>query len=46
GDEALVARTKEFLAREDVNARPAMKRIVVENLANVERALKAQKADR
>ena len=46
GDENLVARTKEFLAREDVNARPAMKRIVVENLANVERALKAQKADK
>ncbi|MEN9608632.1 MAG: hypothetical protein RLZZ06_563, partial [Actinomycetota bacterium] len=44
--EALVAKTRAFIERPEIAAIPAMKRIVVENLANVERALKAQKADK
>ena len=42
----LVAKTKEFIARPEIAAIPALKRIVIENLANVERALKAQRADK
>jgi len=42
----LVAKTRAFIARPEIAAIPALKRIVVENLANVERALKAQKADK
>jgi hypothetical protein len=41
-----VAKTRAFIARPEIAAIPALKRIVVENLANVERALKAQKADK
>ena len=44
--DALVAKTQAFIARPEIAAIPALKRIVVENLANVERALKAQKADK
>jgi aminopeptidase N len=44
--ESLVAKTREFIQRPEIAAIPALKRIVVENLANVERALKAQKADK
>jgi aminopeptidase N len=44
--EALVAKTRAFIERPEIAAIPAMKRIVVENLANVERALTAQKADK
>ena len=42
----LVAKTRAFIERPEISNIPALKRIVVENLANVERALKAQKADR
>jgi aminopeptidase N len=41
-----IAKTKSFIERPEIAAIPALKRIIVENLANVERALKAQKADR
>jgi aminopeptidase N len=42
----LVAKTRAFIARPEIAAIPALKRIVVENLANVERALKAQRSDK
>ena len=42
----LADRTRAFADREDVKARPAMRRIIIENLAVVERALRAQKADK
>ena len=42
----LVARTKEFIAKPEVASKPALKRILMENLDNVERALKVRKADR
>lgn len=45
-DSSLEAVTREFLARPELGERPALKRILVENLANLERALKAQAADR
>ena len=45
-NEALAAETRKFLEREEVKAKPAMHRIIVENLAIVERALKAQKMDK
>ena len=41
----LADRTREFAEREDVKARPAMRRIIIENLDVVERALRAQKVD-
>lgn len=43
--ENLVATTKKFLEQPEINAKPALRRIIIENLANVERALKAQKRD-
>jgi aminopeptidase N len=41
----LVAETKEFLAKSEVQSKPALRRIIIENLANVERALSAQQRD-
>ena len=43
--EELANRTRAFAEREDVKARPAMRRIIIENLDVVERALRAQKVD-
>jgi aminopeptidase N len=41
----LDADTKEFLAKSEVQSKPALRRIIIENLANVERALNAQQRD-
>jgi aminopeptidase N len=42
---ALVSETKAFLAKPDIQSKPALRRILIENLANVERALSAQQRD-
>jgi aminopeptidase N len=42
---ALVSETKAFLAEPDIQSKPALRRILIENLANVERALSAQQRD-
>jgi aminopeptidase N len=42
---ALVSETKDFLAKPDIQSKPALRRILIENLANVERALSAQQRD-
>jgi aminopeptidase N len=39
---ALAERTREFAHRADVAAKPALQRIILENLDAVDRALKAQ----
>lgn len=44
-NEALARRTRELIETEAFLSRPALRRILVENLANVERALLAQAAD-
>jgi aminopeptidase N len=41
----LVAETESFLAKAEIQSKPALRRIIIENLANVERALAAQKRD-
>ena len=41
----LVSETEEFLATPEVQSKPALRRIIIENLANVERALSAQQRD-
>jgi aminopeptidase N len=41
----LVSETKAFLAKTEVQSKPALRRIIIENLANVERALSAQQRD-
>jgi aminopeptidase N len=41
----LVSETEAFLAKPDVQSKPALRRIIIENLANVERALNAQQRD-
>jgi aminopeptidase N len=41
----LASKTREWLDRPEIVEIPALRRILVENLANVERALKAQKKD-
>jgi aminopeptidase N len=41
----LVSKTEEFLAKAEVQSKPALRRIIIENLANVERALVAQQRD-
>jgi aminopeptidase N len=41
----LVSETEEFLAKPEVQSKPALRRIIIENLANVERALNAQQRD-
>ncbi len=43
--ESLQSKTKAFIARPEVAEIPALKRILIENLANVDRALRAQAAD-
>jgi aminopeptidase N len=44
-NEALAKRTRDLIETDEFKARPALRRILVENLANVERALSAQAAD-
>jgi aminopeptidase N len=41
----LAERTREFITQDDIQAKPALRRILIENLANVERALIAQSKD-
>lgn len=41
----LVAKTETFLKNPELASKPALKRIIIENLAGVQRALKAQQAD-
>jgi aminopeptidase N len=41
----LVSETEAFLAKPEVQSKPALRRIIIENLANVERALSAQQRD-
>jgi aminopeptidase N len=41
----LVSETEAFLATAEVQSKPALRRIIIENLANVERALSAQQRD-
>ena len=43
--EELAKNTKALIATKEVSDKPALRRILVENLAEVERALAAQKAD-
>jgi aminopeptidase N len=45
-NEQLAAATRAAIALPEFVERPALRRILVENLANVDRALKAQAADR
>ncbi|MFM7014544.1 MAG: aminopeptidase N [Actinomycetota bacterium] len=42
----LVSATKAFLEKPEVKEKPALRRIIIENLAAVERALKSQQRDR
>jgi aminopeptidase N len=44
-NEALANQTEKFLKNSELDAKPALKRIIVENLAGVQRALVAQKRD-
>ncbi|MFM2024894.1 MAG: hypothetical protein RLZZ56_907 [Actinomycetota bacterium] len=44
--DALVNRTQDFIDSPAVSSKPALKRILMENLDNVTRALKVQKADK
>jgi aminopeptidase N len=44
-NQGLVAETKTFLENAEVQSKPALRRIIIENLANVERALTAQQRD-
>jgi aminopeptidase N len=41
----LVTETEAFLAKSEIQSKPALRRIIIENLANVERALSAQQRD-
>ena len=45
-DENLLALSREWIDRPEIKAVPAMHRILVENVANLERALKVQVLDR
>ena len=45
-DESLVELSKQWIAKPEIQAQPALHRILVENLAGLERALKVQKTDR
>ena len=45
-NQALANQTEQFLKNPELVSKPALKRIVVENLANVQRALAAQSADK
>jgi aminopeptidase N len=44
-NKALVSETQTFLAKAEIQSKPALRRIIIENLANVERALNAQQRD-
>jgi aminopeptidase N len=44
-NKSLAEQTQQFLKKPELASKPALKRIIVENLANVERALVAQTAD-
>jgi aminopeptidase N len=44
--DSLVKRTQDFINSPEVSSKPALKRILMENLDNVTRALKVQKADK
>jgi aminopeptidase N len=44
-NKSLVSETKAFLENADLQSKPALRRIIIENLANVERALSAQHRD-
>jgi aminopeptidase N len=41
----LAAKTKELIGKESIKAKPALRRILIENLAGLERGLTAQKRD-
>jgi aminopeptidase N len=41
----LASETQAFLAKTEIQSKPALRRIIIENLANVERALDAQQRD-
>ena len=45
-NEALANQTEQFLKNAELASKPALKRIIVENLANVQRALIAQSTDK
>jgi aminopeptidase N len=45
-NQALANQTEQFLKNPELVSKPALKRIIVENLANVQRALAAQSADK
>ncbi|MDE2387343.1 MAG: aminopeptidase N, partial [Actinomycetales bacterium] len=45
-DESLAALSREWIAKPEIKAIPALHRILVENLANLDRALKVQASDR
>jgi aminopeptidase N len=45
-NEALANQTEQFLKNAELAYKPALKRIIVENLANVQRALSAQSTDK
>ena len=45
-NEALANQTEQFLKNPELASKPALKRIIVENLANVQRALSAQSTDK
>jgi aminopeptidase N len=45
GNQALADATKKLIESDEIAQKPALRRILVENLANLERALSAQKVD-
>ena len=45
-NESLANQTEQFLKNPELASKPALKRIIVENLANVQRALSAQSTDK
>lgn len=45
-NDALANQTEQFLKNPELASKPALKRIIVENLANVQRALSAQNTDK
>jgi aminopeptidase N len=44
-NQALANQTEQFLKNPELDSKPALKRIIIENLAGVQRALKAQQCD-
>jgi aminopeptidase N len=45
-NKTLADQTEQFLKNPELASKPALKRIIIENLANVQRALNAQSADK